>query len=148
MGSIQDESQPVTAPGSPLRSSDRSQIGILLCRDLFFITKVRGTARSLGYDIKVICDVSEAKAEIASLHPRVVFIDLTGGDISAPAALTEYVAVAGSETWLVAFGPHVDVQSLTEAKAAGCQVVLPRSKFAGDLPRLLQFYFSQHPGDV
>ena len=44
-----------------------------------------------------------------------------------------------------AFGPHVESEALARAKAAGCHVVLPRSKFAGDLPRLLQLYFSQLP---
>jgi CheY-like chemotaxis protein len=144
--SLQNEPQPSTAPSVALASTDRSQTGILLCRDLIFTTKIQGTARSLGYRIEVVHDVSNARVEIESLRPRVILIDLTAGELSGAAAMSDYVSLAGPETWVVAFGPHVEVEALARAKAAGCQVVLPRSKFAGDLPRLLQFYFSQHPG--
>ena len=122
-----------------------STVGILLCRDLIFTTKVQGTARTLGYEIEVISDISKAKVEIESLHPRVVLIDLTAGELAAPAAISDYVTLAGPETWLVGFGPHVEAKAMAEAKGAGCQVVLTRSKFAGELPTLLQFYFSQRP---
>ena len=86
------------------------------------------------------------RAEIESLHPRVVLIDLTAGELSASAAISDYVALAGPETWLVAFGPHVEALALAEAKAAGCQVVLPRSKFAGELPTLLAVLFQPASG--
>jgi hypothetical protein len=43
----------------------------------------------------------------------------------------------------VAFGPHVDANALVAAKAAGCQVVMPRSKFSAELPDLLRCYFNQ-----
>jgi hypothetical protein len=145
MNSLQNESQSKMASPAPEASSDRTQIGILLCRDLIFTTKIQGTALSLGYHISVIGDVSKAKMEIESSNPRLVLIDLTSGELSAPSAMCEYVALAGPKTWVVAFGPHVETNALARAKAAGCQVVLPRSKFAGDLPGLLQFYFSQLP---
>ena len=91
--------------------------------------------------------MSKAKAEIESLHPRVVLIDLTARELSTSAAISDYVALAGPETWLVAFGPHVEALALAEAKAAGCQVVLPRSKFAGRTTHIAECYFSRRPGD-
>ena len=145
MSSVPNESQLKMAALAPRASSDRSQVGILLSRDLIFTTKVQGTARSLGYNITVVGDVSKARVEIESSRPRLVLIDLTSGDLCAPSAMSEYVTLAGPQTWLVAFGPHVESEALARAKAVGCQVVLPRSKFAGDLPRLLQFYFSRLP---
>jgi DNA-binding NarL/FixJ family response regulator len=147
MDFLQNESQ----PGIPLPAaeypSDCNRIGILLCRDLIFTTKVQRTALDLGYQIVVIGEVLKARSEIESVHPRLVLIDLTANDLSAASLLREYVTVAGPETWVVAFGPHVEAETLARARAAGCQVVLPRSKFAGDLPRLLQFWFSRVPGD-
>jgi hypothetical protein len=59
--------------------------------------------------------------------------------------MSEYVKLAGPNVWVIAFGPHVEEEALAEAKAAGCQVVLPRSKFAGSLPTLMQLYFSHEP---
>jgi hypothetical protein len=39
-----------------------------------------------------------------------------------------------------AFGSHVDVARLEDARAAGCTEVLPRSRFAATLPQLLMRY--------
>ena len=38
---------------------------------------------------------------------------------------------------LVAYGSHVDAEALRAARAAGCDPVLPRSKFVDDLPAAL-----------
>jgi hypothetical protein len=145
---LQNESRSRIAPSSSAKSSDQRQLGLLLCRDLIFATKVQSTARSLGYGISVVGDISNAQAEIESSNPRLVLIDLTAGELSTPAAISGYLALSDRETWLVAFGPHVEARALAEAKAAGCQVVLPRSKFAANLPGLLQFYFSEYPPAV
>jgi hypothetical protein len=135
-------------PSAPeLEPCDSSRLGILLCRDLIFTTKIQSTALDLGYQIMVIGEVSKARWEIESKRPRLVLIDLTARELSTSSLLSEYVALAGLQTWLVAFGPHVESETLTGAKAAGCRVVLPRSKLAGDLPNLLRFYFSHLPGD-
>jgi hypothetical protein len=127
-------------------SSEQRPIGILLCRDLIFTTKVQGTARALGYHLEVIGEVSKAKSAIGMLHPHVIFIDLTAGNLSAPNSLSDYIKVASPDVWFVAFGPHVEKEAITKAKAAGCQVVLPRSKFAENLPTLMQSYYSRRPG--
>jgi DNA-binding NarL/FixJ family response regulator len=146
MDLLRNESQSGVPSPSVQVPSHCNRIGILFCRDLIFTTKIQRTALELGYQIVVIGEVSKARSEIESIHPRLVLIDLAAGDLSSASSLSEYVAVAGPETWLVAFGPHVESESLARARNAGCQVVLPRSKFAGDLPRLLQLWFSRLPG--
>jgi len=40
----------------------------------------------------------------------------------------------------VAYGSHVDKARLDAARAAGCDEVLPRSKFSAELPDLLRRY--------
>jgi hypothetical protein len=147
-GFDRNELQPMDAPCTEAMSSDCSHTGILLCRDLIFTTKVQGTAQALGYHLVVISDVLSAKSAIGSLHPQVIFIDLTAGTLSDPDVVRDYVKLAGPDVWLVAFGPHVEEEALANAKAAGCQVVLPRSKFAGNLPTLMQSYYSQRPGET
>ncbi len=83
---------------------------------------------------------------LQTYQPQVVLVDLTAVDIAAPAALIAYQQIAGPDTWFVAFGSHVDVKALAAAKAAGCHVVLPRSRFAAELPELLRHYFSSGHG--
>jgi hypothetical protein len=130
-------------PQPPLDGTDT---GILLCRDLIFTTKVQRTALSLGYHFEVIGDVLKAKARIKAIRPRLVLIDLTATQLCVPAAIGDYRALAGREAWVVAFGPHVEAEALAKAREAGCHVVLTRSKFANELPKLLQLYFNQLPG--
>jgi hypothetical protein len=134
---------PVTIASSGLRTADSESTGLLLCRDLIFTTKVRGTAAALGYRIHVASDALLVRSLIETSRPRVVFIDLTAGEMVAPGALSEYRKLAGPDAWFVAFGPHVESESLAAAKATGCQVVLARSKFAAGLPELMRLYFSR-----
>jgi hypothetical protein len=42
----------------------------------------------------------------------------------------------------VAYGSHVDTESLRAARAAGCDRVLPRSKFIEELPSALPDWFA------
>ena len=129
-------------PGDPLR--DRLT-GLLVSRDLIFITKIKGTAADLGHEMLVASTQSQAESMIASCRPTVVLVDLTGGQMAGSGALRAYESLAGAYAWLVAFGPHVDVDALAAAKAVGFHVVLPRSIFTAKLPEFMDHYFSQTP---
>jgi hypothetical protein len=135
------KSQPVPSSEPPL--AEPGPIGLLLCRDLIFTTKVRGTAEELGYQILVASEESLVMSLIERWHPRLVLVDLTAGAVAAPDALIAYQNLAGPDAWFVAFGPHVEADALVAAKAAGCQVVMPRSKFSAELPDLLRRYFNR-----
>ena len=41
----------------------------------------------------------------------------------------------------MAFGSHVDTEALAAARAAGCDPVMPRSKFTAELAKLIERYF-------
>jgi hypothetical protein len=141
MEAPRNESQPVRTPEpSP---AEPGPIALLLCRDLIFTTKVKGTAEALSYRILVASDESLVASLIEKWRPRVVFVDLTAGEVAAPGALIAYQKLAGPDVWFVAFGPHVEADALDAAKAAGCQVVMPRSKFSAELPELLRRYFNR-----
>jgi hypothetical protein len=117
-------------------------MGLLLCRDLIFTTKVTGTAAELGYLILVASAEPQVKFMIETCRPRVVFVDLTAGEMATPDALNAYLELAGPNVRFVAFGPHVEADTLAAAKAAGCHLVMPRSKFVAELPDLMRRYFS------
>lgn len=134
-------SEPV--PPFPPETTPSRARGLLLCRDLIFTSKVKGTATELGIPMMVTGDESQVRSMIKTCQPHVVFVDLTAGIMVAPAALVSYREIAGRGTWFVAFGSHVDVDVLAGARAAGCHVVLPRSQFSANLPALMQRFFSQ-----
>ena len=122
----------MTAPSPP-----PDPAGLLLCRDLIFTAKVVGTAEAQGYRVATVGGVARAVELLGSGRPKALFLDLTAGDLAAPEAIATYRRLA-PDAKLVAFGPHVDTAALQAAADAGCDTVLPRSRFSGDLPALLE----------
>ena len=118
--------------------------GLLLSRDLIFTAKVTGTARALGQQVRTAGGVALASQMIEQWQPKVVFIDLAAGELVAPPALLAYRQLA-PDTPFVAFGSHVDTQALAQAAAAGCDEVMPRSKFTSMLPELVRRYLGDAP---
>jgi hypothetical protein len=134
MNPSSNHNNPGSEPGPP---------GLVVGRDLMFTAKVTGTAGELGYRMRVAGDLATARALIEELQPRVILVDLAAGELAASQALGDYRRLAGPSAWLIAVGPHVDAQRLAEARAAGCQLALPRSKFSTDLPALLRRCFDE-----
>ncbi len=115
-------------------------LGLLLSRDLLFTTKITTTARDLACLVVVARDAESAATLIAERRPKVVFVDLTMGEPASLSSLLTLRQVAGPSTPFVAFGPHVDTDALGAAREAGCEEVLPRSKFTMQLPSLILNY--------
>ena len=115
-------------------------VGVLLSRDLIFTTKITGTAREQGRIVLVAGRPDQAATLIAERKPRVVFVDLTAGDLASTPTLVALRQMAGPDTPFVAFGPHVDTPAFAAASAAGCDPVMPRSKFTVQLPDLILRY--------
>ena len=115
--------------------------GLLLSRDLIFTSKVTGTAAALGHRVLVAGNVALVRAMLAAWTPTVVFVDLAAGDLVGSPSLLQYREVAPPGTPFVAFGSHVDTEALANAKSAGCDPVMPRSRFTVELPTLIRRYF-------
>jgi CheY-like chemotaxis protein len=115
--------------------------GLLLSRDLIFTSKVTGTARAMGQRVMVAGNSALASAMIEQWRPKVVFVDLAAGDLVSVPALIAYRQAAGAGVPFVAFGSHVDTAALDAARAAGCDHVMPRSKFSTELPELIRRFF-------
>jgi len=116
---------------------------LLISRDLFFTSKVTGTAQALGVDVRVIGDAAAAAELVNGQSLRCVFIDLAdeGLDVSAFfAGLKPDLNVP-----VIAFGSHVATARLQQARDAGCTEVMPRSRFSTGLPGLLQQYCGGKP---
>lgn len=69
-------------------------------------------------------------ADLAAAGAEVVVVDL-----SRPGVLEALAELGEART--IGFGSHVDHELLAAATAAGCDQVLPRSKFFADLQELL-----------
>jgi CheY-like chemotaxis protein len=110
---------------------------LLLCDDMLFASRIEATARSLEIPLRT-CRHAHTALDLAKKDPpNCVLIDLANPGL----AIADFVADLGQRSapapFVAAFGSHVDTDSLREARAAGCDVVWPRSKFAEDLERAL-----------
>ena len=132
------ESGPSPAAGSDSPASEPT--GLLLSRDLIFTAKVTGTARELGHRVLVAGAPDLVLTMIERWRPRAVFVDLAAGDLVAIPALSAYRRQAAPGTPFLAFGSHVDTDALAAARSAGCDPVLPRSRFSAELPEIIRRY--------
>lgn len=118
--------------------------GLLLSTDLFFTSKVTGTARQLGFRVDLVATpalvlerLSTSPGTNAETAPcSALFVDL-----GHPAAdLAALVAAAHARTppvRVIAFGAHVATDRLAAAQAAGCDEVMPRGRFSAQLVDIL-----------
>lgn len=116
-------------------TGSREAEGLLVSSDLMFSSKVTGTASQLGHTCTVVASAEAAVRRLASGRVRYVIVDL-----ALPGTTVNAIAAAlpdQSRPRLVAFGSHVQTEKLSAALEAGCDEVLPRSRFSAELPKLL-----------
>jgi DNA-binding NarL/FixJ family response regulator len=109
---------------------------LLLCDDLLFSSRVTGTAATHALVVRV-CRSAEELVQLAREHrPGCVILDLSHTTLHVPQVVGALRALAPSPR-IVAYGSHVDVETLKAARTAGCDIVMPRSQFVEMLPKLL-----------
>lgn len=107
-----------------------------LITDLFFVSKVKGTADVLGVPLKVVRSVEALLAEVKAGADTLI-IDMNASGIDPAEAIRSCKALEPVPR-VIAYLSHVQTDLLEAARAAGADLVLPRSRFSADLPDLLQ----------
>jgi CheY-like chemotaxis protein len=128
--------------------SPRAAPGLLLSDDLMFTSRITGTARGLGLDVRPARSAGVLRELARQQAPRCVLLDLSNPGLDAADLLAWLKAQCMPPPFVVAYGSHVDAATLHAAREAGCDVVLPRSKFVEDLPRLLPEWLAGRPAPV
>jgi CheY-like chemotaxis protein len=110
-------------------------LGLLLSDDLIFTSRITGTARGLGLTVKVARSSDLLLTLARQQTPTCVLIDLANPGLSVPELIRQLEEICSPRPRVVAYGSHVDAEGLRAAREAGCDLVLPRSKFVEDLGR-------------
>src|ERR1700749_3340023 len=105
-----------------------------LMDDLFFQMKVLETAKQLGLQFKV-ANTADSLMELVATSPKLVIVDLNARSGAIPAI--ERVRREANGVRLVGFLSHVQVDLAEQARAAGCDEVMPRAEFTQKLGQIL-----------
>lgn len=144
---------------------DPTSTAVLISNDLFFISKVQGTGSAVGLTVRVAGDAAALRRWFEESHnstrasstnagesslapagsrndrPRGVLIDLEMNAFPIAQVMATVRALEAELSCRIvtlAFGPHVRTDLFDAAKEAGCDLVMPRSKFSAQLPDLLR----------
>lgn len=135
--------------GVPIHQADRTPTGsrmdkgdtpvtrvVALVDDLLFVSKMLETAKHVGVELKTAANADALLDFVAQQTPALVIVDLNArqGGVAA----VEQLRAAGNTLPVIAFLSHVQVELAERAKAAGCTLVLPRSKFTQQLAEILR----------
>lgn len=120
-------------------------LGLLLCDDLIFTSRIIGTGRALGVTVQTARSTADLQAIVQRQAPQAIVLDLANPGLVIVDLIGWLRENCTSMPYLVAYGSHVDTATLKAARAAGCDVVLPRSKFVEDLPAKLRDWVRPGP---
>ena len=107
--------------------------GLILSDDLVFVSRIAATAQAAGLVVRQARTPAELIALAAKNPPPGVILDLQNPGLDLPGLLTELRSVCPVMPRVTAYGSHVEADLLRSAREAGCDLVLPRSKFVKEL---------------
>lgn len=111
---------------------------IVLIDDLFFQAKLHETAKLCGVTLEVVTTGEQLLKSAASSPAALIIVDLNArqGALDAVEQICRPDG-SGNPRRLIAFLSHVQTGLAERARAAGCQEVMPRSKFTQNLAAIL-----------
>jgi len=111
---------------------------IAIVDDLFFASKIRGTAEQVGTRVQFVRSIDAAVAKARDEAPTLIIADLNA---SCCDALELARALKGDDSLvgvpLLGFFSHVQTELQQAALAAGYDRVMPRSAFTKNLAEIL-----------
>ena len=98
-----------------------------LVPDLMFGSRIEATLRAAGHEVELAPSLDAI--ETGEGGPDVVIVDL--GEI-------EPTGLGGGGVPVLGFYSHVDVDTRRRAESEGVDLVVPRSRMAREMPRLVE----------
>ncbi len=111
---------------------------IAIVDDLFFASKIRGTAEQLGVSVRFLRNTESLNQAVLRDRPSLIICDLHSQRID-PIELARQLRADEQlrSIPLLGFFSHVQTELQRQALAAGFDFVIPRSAFTRDLNDIL-----------
>lgn len=114
--------------------NDRLMI-LYFAADLLWASRIKATADALGLPARPVRNLEMLNARFADSTPAALVADLDKPDIAL--ALIAAAANHAPKPRIVAWGPHVEKDTLQRARDAGADEVLTRGAFDHNLEEIL-----------
>ena len=106
--------------------------------DLFFMVKIKEAAKRAGVPVEFVKNAKDA-LDKAQAHPPVIILDLNCTTLDPVNLIKDLKSNAGLKgIHLIGYVSHVQAELIQKAREAGCDLVLARSAFSKDLPKILK----------
>jgi DNA-binding response OmpR family regulator len=111
---------------------------LLLTRDLSVVSQIDGAAARVGVAARTVASGGEVVAQCADADVDLIVLDLSIPSLHVRSLVEGVNAARSSRPRIVAFGSHVHVDKLTSAREAGCDEVMSRGQFFGQLDAVIR----------
>ena len=108
---------------------------LVLCKDLMFGSRIASTLRAGGKEFTTVFDFNSLSAK-CNWETTDVIIDLA--ELSDVTEAISQIRTEHPHVQVTTFAPHVHLDRLQAAQAAGAQRVLSRGQFDSQLPGLFE----------
>jgi CheY-like chemotaxis protein len=107
--------------------------------DLFFWAKIESAARHAGVRVEQALSAIQIQERLKRAVPGLIILDLNSVACEPLDTIRKIKSHPGlKNVLLVGFLSHVQIELEQAALEAGCDRVLPRSRFSATLPAILQ----------
>jgi len=111
---------------------------LVVADDLFVRGRIDATARAVGRSVRYARSADDFRAALRADRPRAVLVGLAATRLPWAELVRELRAdPAAAGTYVLAFGPHKNLDLRARALDAGVDRVLANSAFTRALPQLL-----------
>ena len=111
---------------------------IVLIDDLFFQAKLHETAKLTGVTLETVMTGEQLVKSAQANRAALIIVDLNARQGALEAIERLGANTVGNPRHMIAFLSHVQTDLAERARAAGCQDVMPRSKFTQNLAAILR----------
>ena len=124
-----------------MKDTNKNQKIIAVLDDLFFSSKIREASKSLNLAIEFLKNTEGLLEKLKTIQPSLIIFDLNSKASNPLEAIQNLKSSPElKDITVLGYLSHVQTELKEAASEAGCDLILPRSKFSKDLRTILSKY--------
>ena len=125
---------------------EQSERVSIVVDDMFFAAKINAAASQAGREVERVRSREQLEQEISANPPSLLIVDLNSEHLDPLETIRHFKAHTHlSAVPIIGFVSHVQTDLIRSAQDAGCDYVLPRSRFTQLLSEIISGNFEHLP---